>query len=172
MRENNRYQQSRYGENRSRNFSDRRDTKPKETKEIKEIKALPVPEDYVDAADAVMRQLSQSNAKGGKLTTSKLRNILTLVSDIYNTENRRRDDSISSESAAKLQMLRIRVLYEAGREQSVKKFVEKRKKKFKKTSKLLASIKGVDKNRENMLRFCHYMEALVAYHRFYGGDPD
>ena len=164
MRENNRYQQSRYGENRSRNFNDRRDTKPKETKEIKEIQALSVPEDYVDTADAVMRQLSQSNAKSGKLTTSKLRNILTLVSDIYNTENRRRDDSISSESAAKLQMLRIRVLYEAGREQSVKKFVE--------TSKLLAYIKGIDKNRENMLRFCHYMEALVAYHRFYGGDPD
>lgn len=167
MRENNRYQQNRYGENRSRNSNDRRDTKPKETKEIKkieEIEALPVPEDYVDAADAVMQQLSQSNAKGGKLTTSKLRNILTLVSDIYNTENRRRDDAISSESAAKLQMLRIRVLYEAGREQSVKKFVE--------TSKLLAYIKGIDKNRENMLRFCHYMEALVAYHRFYGGDPD
>lgn len=158
MRENNRYQQNRYGENRSRNFNDRRDAKPKD------ITALPVPEDYVDAADAVMQQLSQSNAKGGKLTTSKLRNILTLVSDIYNTENRRRDTAISSESAAKLQMLRIRVLYEAGREQSVKKFVE--------TSKLLAYIKGIDKNRENMLRFCHYMEALVAYHRFYGGDPD
>lgn len=162
MRENNRYQQNRYGENRSRNFNDRRDTKPKD------ITALPVPEDYVDAADAVMQQLAKVDSKNKKLTfdltTSKLRNILTLVSDIYNTENRRREDAISSESAAKLQMLRIRVLYEAGREQSVKKFVE--------TSKLLAYIKGIDKNRENMLRFCHYMEALVAYHRFYGGDPD
>lgn len=59
MRENNRYQQSRYGENRSRNFSDRRDTKPKETKEIKEIKKLLVPEDYVDAADAVMQRLAK-----------------------------------------------------------------------------------------------------------------
>lgn len=165
MRENNRYQQSRYSENRSRNFSDRRDTKPKE---IKEIKALPVPEDYVDAADAVMQQLAKVDSKNKKLkfdlTTSKLRNILTLVSDIYNIENRRRDDAISSESAAKLQMLRIRVLYEAGRESSVKKFVE--------TSKLLEYIKGIDKKRENMLRFCHYMEALVAYHRFYGGKSD
>lgn len=158
MRENNRYQQNRYSENRNRNFNDRADTKPKE------IKALSIPEDYVDAADAVMQQLNQSNAKGGKLTTSKLRNILTLVSDIYNIENRRRDDAISSESAAKLQMLRIRVLYEAGRESSVKKFVE--------TSKLLEYIKGIDKKRENMLRFCHYMEALVAYHRFYGGKSD
>lgn len=168
MRENNRYQQSRYGENRSRNFSDRRDPKPKETKEIKEIKALPVPEDYVDAADAVMQRLAKVDSKNKKLkfdlTTSKLRNILTLVSDIYNYEVRSHEHTISKESIAKLQKLRIRVLYEAGREQSVKEFVE--------TSKLLEYIKGIDKNRENMLRFCHYMEALVAYHRFYGGDPD
>lgn len=164
MRENNRYQQSRYGENRSRNFSDRRDTKPKETKEIK---ALPVPEDYVDAADAVMQQLAKVD-KNKKLkfdlTTSELRNILTLVSDIYNYEVRSHEHTISKESIAKLQKLRIRVLYDAGREQSVKEFVE--------TSKLLEYIKGIDKNRENMLRFCHYMEALVAYHRFYGGKSD
>ena len=98
MRENNRYQQSRYGENRSRNFSDRRDTKPKETKEIKEIKALPVPEDYVDAADAVMQRLAKVD-KNKKikfdLTTSKLRNILTLVSDIYNYEVRSHEHTIS-----------------------------------------------------------------------------
>lgn len=164
MRENNRYQQSRYGENRSRNFSDRRDTKPKETKEIKE---LLVPEDYVDAADAVMQRLAKVD-KNKKikfdLTTSKLRNILTLVSDIYNYEVRSHEHTISKESIAKLQKLRIRVLYDAGREQSVKEFVE--------TSKLLEYIKGINKNRENMLRFCHYMEALVAYHRFYGGKSD
>lgn len=164
MRENNRYQQSRYGENRSRNFSDRRDTKPKETKEIKK---LLVPEDYVDAADAVMQRLAKVD-KNKKikfdLTTSKLRNILTLVSDIYNYEVRSHEHTISKESIAKLQKLRIRVLYDAGREQSVKEFVE--------TSKLLEYIKGINKNRENMLRFCHYMEALVAYHRFYGGKSD
>lgn len=158
MRENNRYQQSR-----SRNANDCKD---KKTKEIKEIKALPVPEDYVDAADAVMQRLAKPKNKKLKfdLTTSKLRNILTLVSDIYNYEVRSHEHTISKESIAKLQKLRIRVLYDAGREPIVKEFVE--------TSKLLEYIKGIDKNRENMLRFCHYMEALVAYHRFYGGKPD
>lgn len=152
---------------RSNNYSDNRkwNSNGKSFEKPQGIKALPVPEDYVDAADQVMQCLGRFNPSTQKfkfdLTTSKLRNILTLVSDIYNVENRRKEENISRESAAKLQMMRIRVLYEAGREASVKKFVE--------SSKMLEYIKGIDKNRENMLRFCHYMEALVAYHRFYGG---
>ena len=64
--------------------------------------------------------------------------------------------------SAKLQMLRIRILYEAGRdERDVKPFVEK--------SKLLEYIKGIQMNREKFIQFAHYMEALVAYHRYYGG---
>ena len=30
-------------------------------------------------------------------------------------------------------------------------------------------IKGIQMNREKFIRFAHYMEALVAYHRYYGG---
>lgn len=132
----------------------------------KELEALDVPENYVDAAEQVMRKLGlPDNRNAGKLrfgiTTSKLRNILTLVSDIYNVENRRKEDTISDESAAKLQQLRIRVLYEAGRESSVDEFVRE--------SCILQYIKGIDNDRKKMIRFAHYMEALVAYHRFFGG---
>lgn len=151
-----------YSDNRTRNSNGKSFEKPQE------IKALPVPDDYVDAADAVMQKLGKrvSDEKYKfDLTTSKLRNIYSIVCDIYNYEMRSHDETISKESNTKLQKLRIRVLYEAGREsgreQSVKRFV--------KEAKMLEYIKGIDKNRENMLRFCHYMEALVAYHRFYGG---
>ena len=42
-----------------------------------------VPEDYVDEAERIMRSL-MSQPK--KVTTSKIRNLLSLVTDIYNEE--------------------------------------------------------------------------------------
>lgn len=134
---------------------------------IPEIEPLDVPENYVDAAEQVMKHLGRPNTKDSSrlrfsITTSKIRNILTLVSDIYNIESRRTEEMILQESNSKLQMLRIRILYEAGRNESeVKPFV--------KSSKLLEYIKGIQMNREKFIRFAHYMEALVAYHRYYGG---
>ena len=47
-----------------------------------EITPKKVPEDYVDEAERIMRSLMS----GGKtVTTSKIRNLLSLVTDIYNT---------------------------------------------------------------------------------------
>ena len=126
-----------------------------------EVRALPLPEDYVDAAEAVMRQLAQYNKK---ITTSKIRNLLSLVTDIYNEENLRNEAQLRPESKTALTMLRIRVVYEAGREQTVKDFV--------KEAKLLEYIKGIGNEREKLIGFAHYMEALVAYHRYLIGGRE
>ena len=126
-----------------------------------EIRALPLPEDYVDAAEAVMRKLS-NNSK--KITTSKIRNLLSLVSDIYNMENLRDASELLPDSKTALTMMRIRVVYEAGREQTVKEFVTE--------AKLLEYIKGIGNDREKLINFAHYMEALVAYHRYYIGGRE
>ena len=58
-------------------------------------------------------------------------------------------------------MMRIRTAYEAGRDPATKVFVEK--------AHLLQYLKGISTNRETLIAFAHYMEALVAYHRYYGG---
>ena len=126
-----------------------------------EIRPLPLPEDYVDAAEAVMRRMAGSNRK---ITTSKIRNLLSLVTDIYNEENLRDDAELLPSSRSALTMMRIRVVYEAGREQTVKEFVTE--------TKLLEYIKGIGNSREKLIDFAHYMEALVAYHRFLGGRED
>ena len=34
---------------------------------------------------------------------------------------------------------------------------------------LLSYIKGIGESREQMIRFAQYMEALVAYHKYFGG---
>ena len=127
-----------------------------------EIKALPLPEDYVDAAEAVMQRLAEDRRNA--ITTSKIRNLLSLVSDIYNAENLRNDTKLLPESVNALTMMRIRVVYEAGREQKVKTFVRE--------AKLLEYIKGIGTDREKLIAFAHYMEALVAYHRYHIGGRE
>ena len=123
-----------------------------------EIKPLKLPENYVDEAEKVMRALFENRSR---ITTTKMRGFLTLVNDIYNAENLRTETALSSESKLKLMRLRVRVVYDAGRERDVKDFVEK--------AKLLEYLKGVGDSREAMIHFAHYMEALVAYHRYLGG---
>ena len=78
-----------------------------------EIKPLPIPEDYVDAAERVMRALF---ANRSRITTTKMRGFLTLVNDIYNVENLRTEAKLSAESKLKLMRLRVRMVYDARRE--------------------------------------------------------
>lgn len=116
-----------------------------------------VPADYVDKAEQVMQRF----CKG--ISTSKLRNLLSLVSDAYNMENIRTEEKILPETEVKLNLMRIRVVYECGREngKSLKEFISE--------AKILEYLKGIQGDREDLIRFAHYMEALVAYHRYYDG---
>ena len=132
-----------------------------------EVKALPLPEDYVDEAEAVIRRLAereQNDSKAKIITTSKIRNLLSLISDVYNVENLRNEAELAPESVTALTMARIRVVYEAGRESSVKYFV--------KEAKLLQYLKDIKRDRKKLIDFSHYMEALVAYHRLYIGGKE
>ena len=129
------------------------------------LEAEEIPADYVESAERVMRGLGTEGDNGTlrfKLTTSKIRNIFSMVTDIYNVESRRREPELKQESISALKM-RVRILYDAGREKdAVKSFVE--------AAHLLQYIKGIGTNREKFINFANYMEALVAYHRYLGGD--
>ena len=131
---------------------------PQQQSVIAEIRPEAVPADYVDRAEEIMKELKDSRPA---ITTSKIRNLLSLVSDIYNVEKLRTEKELTEESASKVGMMRVRTAYEAGRDPATKTFVEK--------AKLLQYLKGIGTNREDLIRFAHYMEALVAYHRYYGG---
>ena len=123
-----------------------------------EITPKKVPEDYVDEAERIMRSLMS----GGKtVTTSKIRNLLSLVTDIYNEENIRTEEKLLPESIVKLNLMRVRVAYECGRDDTVKSFVAQ--------TNLLEYLKGISTDRADLIRFAHYMEALVAFHRYFGG---
>ena len=116
-----------------------------------EITPKKVPEDYVDEAERIMRSLM----------SSKIRNLLSLVTDIFNTENIRTEEKLLPESIVKLNLMRVRVAYECGRDDTVKSFVAQ--------TNLLEYLKGISTDRADLIRFAHYMEALVAFHRYFGG---
>ena len=133
-----------------------------------EITPKKVPEDYVDEAERIMRSL-MSQPK--KVTTSKIRNLLSLVTDIYNEENIRTEEALLPESVVKINLMRVRVAYEYGRDtgESVGKDKAYPMKDFISQSHLLEYLKGISTDRADLIRFAHYMEALVAFHRYFGG---
>ncbi len=118
---------------------------------------------YVDTANNVILALKNDD-KFGKLTltTSKIRNLLSMTSALYTDAQQQREDKLSTEMQSRVQYLRMRAAYEAGRDQTVKSFVVK--------AELLEQLSAIRDDRKKLLLFCRYMEALVAYHRFHGGQ--
>ena len=118
-------------------------------------------DNYVEQAEKVMQDLQAAGKGQIKLTTSKIRSILAMVSELYNDAQRLRAENLSEDLVGRVQYLKMRVAYEAGRERDVMDFVKK--------AELLEEIGRIGRKKEQLLLFCHYMEALVAYHKFLGG---
>jgi CRISPR-associated protein Csm2 len=97
----------------------------------------------------------------GEVTTSQLRNLLSLTADIYNQLQTHPEETLSEEIRDALTYLRVQFVYAAGREAKVRRFME--------SANLDAVLKAAPKSRENALLLCRYMEALAAYKKYY--DP-
>ncbi len=117
---------------------------------------------YVDLAEKVIVKeiLRDSRRNNIVLTTSKIRNLLSLTNTLYNDVIHLTDEALSEKILGEIQYLRLRFVYEAGREKSVKDFVEK--------ADIIKHLQRIE-TRSDLLLFCRYMEALVAYHKFNGG---
>lgn len=118
-------------------------------------------ENYVDKAEEVICRLRDEKSM---VTTSKLRNLLAMSMDIYNEAVNQSTDKLSKEICSRIEYLRVRFLYEAGREDTVKKLVDQAG-----ITGILKEIKG---SKEKYILFNRYMEALVAFHKYYGGRDD
>lgn len=115
-------------------------------------------ENFVDQAEEVMENLHQKNTR---LTTSKIRNLLSMVSELYNDIRREQAEKLDENWVGRIQYVRMHFAYESGRDTDVKEFIRE--------ADLMRIMKDIGASREKLILFCHYMEALVAYHRFYGG---
>lgn len=117
-------------------------------------------ENYVNQAEKVMREICSDQNRKNIVTTSKIRNILSMVSDIYNDVRRWPKETLDSDMISRIQYLKMHVAYDAGREKSVKTLVEK--------AGIFQAIDEIGTSRDNLIVFCHYMEALVAYRKYLG----
>ena len=120
--------------------------------------AILTDDNYVDKAEKVIKSLNRNkrDPKLFVLTTSKIRNLLNLTSTLFDESKVREYKDL----ADKIAYLRVQFVYQSGRETSVKDLVKK--------AEILDILKEIN-NKESFQRFCRYMEALVAYFRFYGG---
>ena len=124
---------------------------------------------YVDKAEKVIINLAEESKKKirGKVnivTTSKIRNLLAMTADIYNQVVTSSKETLSEELNGRVEYLRVRFMYECGREPKVREFVQK--------AEILEILKEIKQSKKNYLLFSKYMEALIAFHRYYGGEDE
>ena len=123
--------------------------------------AILTDDNYVDKAEAAIKSLKRNNRDRRNpdaflLTTSKIRHLLSLTSALFVESNVKGYPDLQD----KIAYLRVQFVYQSGREFAVKDLVQQ--------AQILEALKEVS-NKETLQRFCRYMEALVAYFKFYGG---
>ena len=123
---------------------------------------------YVDKAEKAIRSLrdkaEQQRRGRGELkivTTSKIRNLLAMTADIYNQVMICQNDKLNDDLKGRIEYLRVRFMYECGREVLVKNFVEE--------ADILSILKEINGSKKNYILFSRYMEALISFHKYYGG---
>ena len=118
-------------------------------------------DNYVDKAENVINSLKRIRKKNNSdtffLTTSKIRKLLSLTSTLSDESRVREYDDLKD----KIAYLKVQYIYQAGKEPSVKDLVIK--------GEIIEALNEI-KDRESLQRFCRYMEALVAYFKFYEGE--
>ena len=115
-------------------------------------------QEYVDRAEGVIKKLKTEKKL---LTTSKIRNLLSMISSLYDDVRRGTSDKLGAEAMSQIQYIRLHFAYEAGRDENVRAFVDE--------ADILKHIKDIGDSKAQFLLFCRYVEALVAYHRYHGG---
>ena len=116
---------------------------------------------YVDMAENAVKRLERNKNGNLILTTSKIRNILSMISTIYNEVIHHPADKLNEDMVERLKYLKMRYAYEAGREKAVKNLIE--------VAKIFEIIEWVGDDKQRCILFCKYMESIVAYHKFNGG---
>lgn len=123
---------------------------------------------YVEQARKVMEGLASNKDKRGNVqmvTTSKIRNLLSMTADIYNEVLICMQEELGAELCGRINYLKVRFLYEAGRDDGREKLVRK----FVEEAKIIEYLDEIKGSKKRYIDFYHYMEALIAYHKFLGG---
>ena len=125
--------------------------------------------DIVQQAEDVIKSLQRKNKRGEVviyLKTNQIRKFLTAANMIANKVSIYRskhpqEKKLSSELVDEVRYLQVKLVYQAGRDRSAKEFID--------AAGLLPMVKQIGSSIVRFEEFSRYVEALVAYHKFYGG---
>ena len=122
--------------------------------------------DVVAKAEEVVKGLPKDRFDKIEVTTSQIRKFLSAVNSLNNrialyriqhTET----EKLTPELAGEVKYLKIKLVYQAGREQKVRRFVDQ--------AGLIKYIDEIGNSTEKFDEFAKYVEALIAFHKYYGG---
>lgn len=127
--------------------------------------------DIVEKAEEAIKSLGKPLKKDPSkmvinVTTSQIRKFLTSVNslknkiDVYKI-NHLNEDVLSDDLVMEIKFLRVNILYQAKRESAVKEFIEK--------ADIEEHINNIGDSIAKFNEFYKYVEALVAFHKYYGG---
>ena len=122
--------------------------------------------DIVGQAEVCIKNIARNRRGEISLTTSKIRKFLVMVTSLQNRVDifkvtHPNEKELPSDLAMEIKFLIVSMAYEAGRDKDAKDFVEK--------AKLRQWVENIGNSTEKFDEFAKYVEALVAFHKFYGG---
>lgn len=130
--------------------------------------------DVVDKAEEAIKTICKIESDDGKtfydssklLSTTQIRKFLAAVNKIseefnvylIETPNAK---TLSEKLQAEIKFLKVKLAYQIGRDKKVRAFAE--------AADLIKEIDKIKNSIEEYKKFARYIEALVAFHKFYGG---
>ena len=132
------------------------------------IKKLTETDDIAGKAEKIILGLKNDRLLGGTngLTTSQIRKFLTAVNTLTNKitlyrHQQEQTRALSEDLAKEVRFLKVKLAYQVARgNKGVKRFAE--------DTRLKEYIDMVGTDLKEYMAFAQFIEALVAYHKFYG----
>lgn len=100
-----------------------------------------IQDDYVKQAEVIRGLPKKKN--GFELTTTQLRVLLSLTAQLFDEAQQSANPTLPRQLKEKVQYLRVRFVYQSGREDAVKTFVR--------NAKLLEALEGIGDSRDGLL---------------------
>lgn len=143
--------------------------------------------DIADRANNVMKELFKVDGTGKSdarnvVTTSQIRKFLTAIGtitekvNVYRIQNPDSSEKLPEELQAEIKFLKVKLAYQIGRtserkwDRFSKQYVDiKPVEDFEKAADLIKEIDAIKDSTKAWQVFANYMEALVAFHKYYGG---
>ena len=115
---------------------------------------------YVDLAQKVIDKHYQMKSK--TITTNQIRNFLELTNELREQLRTNHVEKLDTDMMSQVQYIKLRLIYAAGRDEGDNGVFE-----FMQCSSLIECLDTVGDSPQQYLLICKYLEALIAYHKWY-----